>query len=613
MIKDLRIHGDVGNGKEFFATLCGEGLDGRCYHEVQDRGGVLFHRFFLGGSELILGPETLSHTGNGGSFCPYMFGVDEPIEDLVKPDVINRLVVFGARHQPGSRIAFSEKTDSSDDYRQVFLRGHAVFNYYFFLQYHAGKPLVKQQEEILRVLGRSLKRLPLNLDEDDSLVVEELRDQWSELASAFFLLKFVNRPHLKFYRKIEEMFSLSSSLGEAEGSQLDDLAASMTIDPYSQERMKIDVMYRFPGNRQVVEEYRAVLVDIRDRDEVLFDHRARMSRLRAVALRKGIPVNLLDALDEKLIGDRKIAADDELSYLVEVRGILETVLLKTRTVEVHLEKEDLVKLLKSKLIALENRDSAFDRILIEVGKACDDLSHEMGDAGSLEEFGNIVTFFDRFDNIYHTVNRVAFHEEEKVPDDKLRSLLFNKKVFDGIQDNLFRELFFIPVLKNLYLPRYGRTKVEVLFDGLRSIETGDSSLQDLMISLENHVREEREYRIIKTAMDRWLKKFGRSLRGAEEEAAFLADVKKMLVSRGLVRTDVPETFFRKTLEDLKTERVYFGSVLPKAIKSRDSGIRKQFIDSSGIDLMRIEELEKEFQQQYRISDDALDVIRSAEI
>ena len=98
-----------------------------------------------------------------------------------------------------------------------------------------------------------------------------------------------------------------------------------------------------------------------------------------------------------------------------------------------------------------------------------------------------------------------------------------------------------------------------------------------------------------------------------EETTFIADVRKMLVSRNLVRPDVPESFFRKTLEDLKMERIYFGSVLPKAIKSRDSVVRREFIDSSGIDLMRIEELEREFQQQYRISDDVLDGIRTAEI
>ena len=610
MIKDLRIHGEIGSDKEFFATLSGEGLDGRYFHESLEKDGEMIHRFFVGGSEFLLGPTALSHSGNGGSFCPYMFGVDEPIEDLVKPDVINRLVVFGARHEPGSRINFSDGTASSDEYKQLFLRGHAVFNYYFFVQYKGSAGLKKQQEEILRSLGRSLKRFPLNLDEEDSRIVEELKSKWSELATVFFLLKVVNRSHLKFYRRLEEMFSTSQTLGDEENALLEELAARLAIDPYSQERMKIDVMYRYPGNRQIVEEYRSVLVGIRGRDEIRFDDQARISRLRTVALRKGIPVNLLNSLDEKLLGDRKMITAEEPAYLVEVRGVLETILLQSRQVGIHLEKEDLIKLLKSKLIALENRDSAFDRILIEVGKECDERSREAGDTIALEEFGNIVTFFDRFDNVYHVVNSLGFHEEERLLEDKLRSLMMSKRVFDDVQENLFHDLFITPVLKNLYLPQYGRKKVEELFDGISNIETGDYSLQDVLISLEDMVREEREYRIVKTAMDRWLKKFGRSLKGIEEESSFINDVRKMLVSRALVRPDVPESFFRKTLEDLKMERIYFGSVLPNAIKARDAIIRSEFIDTSGMDMMRIEELEREFQQQYRIPDDAMEEIRS---
>lgn len=609
MIKDLRIHGVIGDDKEFFATLCGEDLDGRYFHELLEKDSEMTHRFFVSGNEFLLGPTTLSHSGNGGSFCPYMFGVDEPIEDLVKPDVVNRLVVFGARHEPEYMISFSDRTASKEEYSQIFLKGHAVFNYYFFVQYKGRDGLEKQQKEVLRTLGRTLKRFPLNLNEEDSRIVEELHSNWSGLGSVFLLLKLVNRSHLKFYRKLEEMFATSQGLGEEESALLEELAARLSIDPYSQERMKIDVMYRYPGNRQVVEEYRSVLVDIRGRDNVTFDDRARISRLRTVALRKGIPVNLLNALDEKLLGDRKLITAEEPAYLVEVRGALDTILLQSRQVGVRFEKEDLVKLLKSKLVALENRDSAFDRILLEVGKMCDERSLETGDPAALEEFSNVVTFFDRFDNVYHVVNSLGFHEEEKLLEDKLRSLMMNKKVFDEIQENLFFTLFIEPVLKNLYLPQYGRKKVEALFRGISHIETGDYSLQDVLISLENLVREEREYRIVKTAMDRWLKKFGRSLKGTEEEASFIGDVRKMLVSRGLVRPDVPETFFRRTLEDLKMERTYFGSVLPNAIKAKDAGIRSEFIVSSGMDMMRIEELEREFQQQYRIPEDAMDGIR----
>jgi uncharacterized protein (TIGR04442 family) len=611
MIKDLRIHGIINRDKEFFATLCGEDLDIRYFHEVREENDTHRHRFFLSGSEFILDDEGISHQGNGGSFCPYMFGVDEPIEDLVKPDVINRLVVFGVHNEDDGSITVTDATDGRQTFQQVFLRGHAVFNYYFFVQFGSKTRLRKQQEELLRTLGKVLKRFPLNIDADDSRVMEELKEQWQQFASIFFLLKIVNRSHLQYYTGFQDLYAETNNISDEDMAGLEEMAASLSIDPYAQERMKIDVMYRHPENRQVVEEYRAVLVDIRGSEAVSFDDRARISRLRTVALRKGIPVNLLNSLDEKLLENRKILTTDEPAYLVEVRGVLESILLQSRQVGVHIETEDLIKLLKSKFVALESRDSAFDRILIEVGKECDERSRVTNDATILEEFGKIVTFFDRFDAIYHMVNGLGFHEEEKLPEEKLRSLLLNKKVFDEIQAGLFSELFIQTVMQNNYLPQYGRSKVVALAEGLTRIEGGDQSVQDLMIEMEDLVREEREYRLVKTAMDRWLKKFGRSLKGTEEETAFIGDVRKMLVSRGLVRPDVPESFFRKGLEDLKKEKLYYGSVLPRAIKTRNQGVRDEFIRSSGIDKIRIEELERDFQKQYQIGDDLMNAIRSS--
>ncbi len=539
-----------------------------------------------------------------------MFGVEEPIQDLVKPDVINRLILFGAVQDETAKVRVTENTAGMETFKEVFLRGHAVFNYFFFVHFDDKVPLKQQQQRILKVLGKDLKRFPLGLQQDDSKIVEELSDQWKSLGSTFFLLKIVNRSHLEFYWRFEEIYSQTRVLGEEDQRTLSALAQDLDIDPYSQERIKIDVMFRHLENRQVVEEYQSVLVDVWKRDEILFDDSARISRLRTVALRKGIPANLLDSLDEKLLGGKKIAETDEPSYLIEARGVLETIFLRSRRVGVHMEKEDLIRLLKTKLIALENRDAAFDRILIEVGKECDEFSKDAGDPTILEDFGNIVTYFDRFDAVYHMVNRLAFHEEEKLPEERLRSLLANKRVFDEIQKGLFEDLFVGPILKNPYLPNFGKRKVEVLSSGLNNIVTGDLSLQDLVISMENLVREEREYRIVKSAMDRWLKKFGRSLRGSDEEQVFINDVKKMLTSRELVRAGAPDAFFRKALDDLKMERLYLSSVLPKAIKGKDAGIREEFIRTSGLEMMRIEELEREFQLQYSVGDRVLEQIRT---
>jgi uncharacterized protein (TIGR04442 family) len=134
---------------------------------------------------------------------------------------------------------------------------------------------------------------------------------------------------------------------------------------------------------------------------------------------------------------------------------------------------------------------------------------------------------------------------------------------------------------------------------------------DLLRVVEGIVTEEREYKLIKTAMERWLKKFERSMKGADEEKAFISDVMKMLVSRQIVRPQTPEEFFHRALEDLKMERHYVKSVLPGIIKGRDSAMRNEFVRTSGIEVMRLEELEKEFLAQYRIDDRVLDEIRSS--
>ncbi|GBE14328.1 hypothetical protein BMS3Abin14_00369 [bacterium BMS3Abin14] len=609
MIKDLRVHGVAGPDKEFYATLSGFGLGNHYFHEVIDEDGVLRHRFFCGGNEYIVGPDGVSHTGNGGSFCPYMFGVDEPVEDLVKPDVVNRLVLFGARHDPVPGIRLTRNTSGSESFKDVFLRGHTVYNYYFSIQFLTRISLKKQQEKILRVLGKSLKRFPLELDGDDSKIAEELNAQWSELGAAFFLLKLVNRSHREFYVKFRELYSRSHVLGEEEQIILQNLAERLEIDPYSRERIKIDIMFRDNENRRVIDEYRSVLAEIWRGDEIRFDQSAKISRLRTLALRKGIPDNFLNALDEKLLGNKRIVATEVPEYLVEARGVLETILLQTRRIGARLERVDLIRLLKTKLSALENRDSVFDRILIEVGKECDEFSTRTEDPAILEEFGNIITYFDRFDTVYNVVNRMAFHEEEKLSLERARSLLANRRIFEEIQDGLFHELFLDPILKNPYLPGTGRKKIQALSSGLKKIATGDLALQDLVISLGTLTRDEKEYRIVKAAMDRWLKKFGRSLRGEDEENAFVGDVKKMLTSKGFVRSGMPDAFLRKALDDLKMERVYVSKVLPGAVKEKNPWIREEFIRSSGLDLIRVEELEREFQAQYRLEDEAMDRIR----
>ncbi len=613
MITDLRIHGDLGGEKEFYATIRGEGLGHPYFHEAREKDGEDVHRFFFGGHEFSLAPEGLTHSGNGGNFCPYMVGVEEPIEDLIKPDVINRLVLFGAVEGEASKrrsLRFTRTTSGHETWREIFLRGHAVFNYFFFIHIPGERDLIRQQERILRLLGRSLKRFPLSLEIDDSAIAEMLHKLWDRDDAAIFLLRLVNRHHLEFYRTFENLYSQRRFLREEDQSILRDLATRLSIDFYSQERMKMDVLARHPDNRQVVSEYQSALVDIWKRKRMDFEDRARITRLRTVALRRDIPLSLLDALDEKLLPERASLQGKEPEYLVESRAVLETFFLKRRKVGVRLETEDLIRILRAKASALEHRDAAFDSMLIEVGKQCDELGSRTGDTSILEDFGSIITYFDRFDAVYHDINRVAFHEGQDLSEDRLRSLLRNKRVFDGITEGLFRDLFVRPIFKNPYLTQYGRSKLETLVDGLSCVESGDLSVQEMLRTLSALVSEERDFHMAKTIIGNWMKKTGRELRPDEEEN-FLRRAREQMLARGLVAPATGLEIFTRALGDLRNEKIYFSSVLPQLVGTGDAAMRREFLASTGIETLRAEEIEKEFARAYQVDEAVLRKIRAA--
>ncbi len=611
MITDFRIHGEIDGDREFFATIRGEGANSPYFHQPLEKEGKALHRFFFGGNEFVLGPEGLSHQGNGGSFCPYMFGVEEPIEDLVKPDVINRLVLFGAMEDKakGRPLRFTRNTGGQETWREIFLRGHAVFNFFFFLHFPSVKELSRQQEKILRLWGRNLKRYPFTMDTDDAEIARMLHGLWDREPLVILLLRVVNRAHMEFYRTFEDLYAQHRFMPEEDQAVLRDLAARLGIDFYSQERMKIDVLSRHPDNRQVVAEYQSALVEIWKRKSIDLDDRGRITRLRTVALRRDIPLNLLDSLDEKLLPNREELLGKEPDYLVEARAVLETFFLKRRKVGVHLETEDLLRLLRTKALALEARDAAFDSMLIEVGRQCDELGQKENDLSILEDFGSVITYFDRFDAVYHDLNRAAFHEGQNLNEDRLRSVIRNKRVFDGIGEGLFRDLFVKPILKNPYLSSYGRQKVEMLVDGIACVETGDLSVQSVLASLTTLVSEERDYQMAKTIISNWMKKTGRELR-EEEEEPFLRRAREQLLARGLVSPETSPDVYARALHDLRNERLYYSTVLPQVLKTGNPQLRKDFIASTHLELLRVEEIEKEFAKAYQVDEGALTGIRA---
>ena len=133
MHKDIRLHGHIDDKIEYYAIVAGDDAHRRYFFNAAEGDGTGL-RFFSPGNEFVIGRDGIRHAGNGGSFCEYMFGVDQPVADQAKGDVINRLVIYGARSgDEGEALNFSEQTGGQLGFDQIFFDGNAVANYFFFL------------------------------------------------------------------------------------------------------------------------------------------------------------------------------------------------------------------------------------------------------------------------------------------------------------------------------------------------------------------------------------------------------------------------------------------------------------------------------------------------
>ena len=133
MIREIKLHGKANEKLDYYVTITGADLSSRYCYESLPEGD----RFFSGGNEFVIQGHGVRYMGTGGSLCEYMFGVDLPLKDLLRKDVSNRLVMYGAFYDNTDNITFTNNTTGGETYDKVFLSGNAVSNYYFFI--HAGQ------------------------------------------------------------------------------------------------------------------------------------------------------------------------------------------------------------------------------------------------------------------------------------------------------------------------------------------------------------------------------------------------------------------------------------------------------------------------------------------
>jgi uncharacterized protein (TIGR04442 family) len=605
MIREIKFQGKANEKLDYFVTITGIDLSNRYFYESLPNGD----RFFSGGNEFIILPHGVRYRGSGGSLCEYMFGVDLPLKDLLRKDVSNRLVMYGAFYDSTDNITFTNNTAAEESFDQVFLTGNAVSNYYFFVHSTQKSEIKDMQREILRSIGKQVKRSTTVGDNDDTTLCREIFEALGDPRALIFLFRLVNRHNEEYYTSFNRIYSGKKTLTSQGNAVLDGLAKKYNIIPYQQERIKIDGMYKLPENKKIVDEYKDILIAVSEKNEVNQSELAKLSRLRTLSLRLNIPHTLFDTLDELLLKDMHIVEVEEPDYIRDTRAIFEGLFFRTDKIRGHVSSEDLIKLLKAKQKSTTHRDPAFESLLLDTVRACDEHARDTNDMSVLEAMSSILTYFDRYDSAATTINNLAFMENSTLNADNIRSLFGNKEVLDKINPDLFRELFIDCLRDNRYLTRYGRKKVDTLYHGLMQIKSGDTTYRQLASSLTKINKDDKLYTTIHRYIKDRFKSIYAELNSKEDQEIFIQDLNREIQSKEIVQGPIPHIVFEEIILDIRKESFYLNNLLPHIIVSRDSRVREDFLMNSGLDRFYVEELEKDYFEMNRIDNDILEEIR----
>ncbi len=608
MHKDIRLHGMVGDQTEYFVMVVGNEAYQRYFFSIVQDDDHL--RLFSPGNELVITPDGINYQGNGGYFCEYMFGVDQPSSDLSKPDIINRLVMYGACPDDAGTVRFSDRTSGSETYDNIFFEGNAVCNYFFFVHSNRmSRKLKDQQEELVKCMGKVLKRSEAVGDERDDILISEIFPLLNDDSAQLFVVKLINRHHREYRNLFRSLYFRNKKISDDDFDKLVSIAAKYQIDRYQQERIRIDVMYRSPSNKRIVDEYRNILLACNSKKEISNLDNARLTRLKTLSVRNKIPGALFYTLDEMLKKGRNLKNSEERDYIATTRQILEGIFFREIEIESHIDREDMLTLIKAKKKAVEHRDHSFDQLMLDASKECDEKIRDGADASLLDGFSYVITYLDRFDSVSNLISQLAFMENVRINEEMLRGLLEHKAAFNNLHDDCFHDLFIRDLFANAYLGSFGRRKVKALMEGLAAIEAHWSTIEDLHRKMKEIDQEERLAIVLLEHVRDRIRNFYSKFTTKADQEALRREVIEELKTKKRITSDIPDRIFNETIFTIKKEAMYLHSLLPQIIAERNDLLREDFLQNSGLDRFYVEELEREYYEKNELDIEDLYQIR----
>ena len=598
MQKDIRLHGQLANGIEYFVLVVGNDAYQRYFFNIFQEADEL--RVFSPGNEFVISPQGIRFEGNGGHFCEYMFGVEQPSGDLTKPEIINRLVMNGARLDTEEGfLQFSEQTRGRHSYESIFLEGNAVCNYFFSVYSpRLARKLGEQQQELVRALGKTIKRSLAVGEERDDLLVDQLYPLLQDNDAQLFLIKLINTPHKAYRDLFRTLYFTSKRIADDDFARLMAIASKHQIDRYQQERMRIDVMYRHPMNRRIVDEYRSILIGCTSRGEISLLENARLNRLKALSVRNKIPGALFYTLDELLKNGRELREEgEELEFVAKTRQILEGFFLGNQGIDSTIDRDDMLTLIRAKKWAVAARDHHFDRLMLDFSRECDEKIRDGADPALLEGFSYVITYLDRLDATQSLIGQLAFMENVKITEELLHGLLEHRAAFETLKPGSFEDLFIKELFENPYLGRFGAMKINALIEGLPRVQDEQQTLGGLHRRLIAIDQEERTYGMLLELVRNRIRHFYSGFAGKAEQDALRREVTEELKARKKLAGELPERTFQDVISAIQKEAQYLNTLLPTIIAEKNVAMREEFLASSGLDRFYVEELEREYYEE----------------
>jgi len=292
--------------------------------------------------------------------------------------------------------------------------------------------------------------------------------------------------------------------------------------------------------------------------------------------------------------DKKLVDLEESNYISETRQILEGMFLSERHIESTIDTEDMLKLLFAKKQAAENRDHAFEEMLLDASKVCDEKIRDGADISILEGYSYIITYFDRYDATSSAINQLAFMENVRISEEMIRSLLGNKSAFDLLSPGLFTKLFLSGIFEDKYLGNYGRKKVTHLAEGLKLIEENRLTITALLEKLQQIDNDERVYLVLVEHVKERIRNFYSKYTTKADQEALKKELAEELTHKKLIEGEIPDHLFHESILTIKKEAIYIHNLLPQIIAEKNSSLREDFLENSGLDRFYVEELEREF-------------------